>query len=465
MYGIPQAGRNPESPFLEASASNYKVSLCFIWHLKYIYAMVTQFESQILKLLAEEIVPAEGCTEPIALAYCASLVTDALGGRLADRMDVYLSGNMIKNVKSVHIPNAEGKVGIQTAIAMGAILGKSEKKLMVISEVDRSRLPEVYEYAESGRIAIHFEKDCPKLYIRIEAEDVVVEISDFHTRVTRFERAGVNLLDNNSEGCDAIVETFTDRSFLTIDLICKTADSIALEKIEPLFSKVIELNSAIAREGLRGDWGISIGKTIREGIAEGIYGDDLKNNLSSFAAAGSDARMNGCPLPVMTTSGSGNQGMTCSLPVIEFCRIRGLPKETLIRGLFVSHLTTIHIKEVIGRLSAYCGAMAASAGVSGALAYLDRCSLPQIKMAVETTLATISGIICDGAKSSCATKIATGISAAVDAFVAARKGRGLNYGEGIVGQDIEATINHVGTLGADGMKETDEVILDIMLGE
>ena len=208
--------------------------------------MVTQFESQILKLLAEEIVPAEGCTEPIALAYCASLVTDALGGRLADRMDVYLSGNMIKNVKSVHIPNAEGKVGIQTAIAMGAILGKSEKKLMVISEVDRSRLPEVYEYAESGRIAIHFEKDCPKLYIRIEAEDVVVEISDFHTRVTRFERAGVHLLEKNEEGCDAIVETFTDRSFLTIDLICKTADSIALEKIEPLFSKVIELKSAFA---------------------------------------------------------------------------------------------------------------------------------------------------------------------------------------------------------------------------
>lgn len=425
-----------------------------------------QNEKEILQLLSEEIVPAEGCTEPIALAYAASLVTDTLGGRIAEKMDVFLSGNMIKNVKSVHIPGAEGKVGIQTAIAIGAILGRSERKLMVISEIDRSRLPEVYAYAESGKIVVHFEKDCPKLYIRIEAEDAVVEISDFHTHVSRYEKAGVSLLGRKLENnCTVVGETLSDRSFLDIDLICNAADTIDLAKIEPLFSRVIELNSAIAEEGLAGEWGISIGKTIREGIEEGIYGDDLKNNLSSYAAAGSDARMNGCPLPVMTTSGSGNQGMTCSLPIIEFCRLRNLPRESLIRGLFVSHTITIHIKEVIGRLSAYCGAMAASAGVSGALAYLDGCSIKQVKMAVETTLATVSGIICDGAKSSCATKIATGISAAVDAFVAARKGRSLSYGEGIVGEDIEATINHVGTLGSDGMKETDDVILDIMLSE
>ena len=236
-------------------------------------------------------------------------------------------------------------------------------------------------------------------------------------------------------------------------------------KIEPLFEKVVSLNSRIAEEGLRGDYGICIGKTIREGIDEGIFGCDLKNMLSSYAAAGSDARMNGCPLPVMTTSGSGNQGMTCSLPIIEFCRMRGIPHDRLIRGLFVSHLITIHIKEVIGRLSAYCGAMAASAGVSGALTYLDGGNSRQIKMAVETTLATVSGVICDGAKSSCATKIATGVSAAVDAFVAARKGRGLSYGEGIVGSDIENTISHIGTLGSDGMKVTDDVILDIMMSE
>ena len=427
--------------------------------------MVTQFESQILKLLAEEIVPAEGCTEPIALAYCASLVTDALGGRLADRMDVYLSGNMIKNVKSVHIPNAEGKVGIQTAIAMGAILGKSEKKLMVISEVDRSRLPEVYEYAESGRIAIHFEKDCPKLYIRIEAEDVVVEISDFHTRVTRFERAGVNLLDKNEEGCDAIVETFTDRSFLTIDLICKTADSIALEKIEPLFSKVIELNSAIAREGLRGDWGISIGKTIREGIAEGIYGDDLKNNLSSFAAAGSDARMNGCPLPVMTTSGSGNQGMTASLPVIEYAKALGSTEEETLRAVALSDLVTIHQKTGIGRLSAFCGAVSAGCGAAAGIAYLHGGRYDVIAHTIANTLAICSGMICDGAKPSCAAKIASAVDAGLMGYhMYIHGGHQFLGGEGIIKKGVENTIESVGRLAREGMRQTDGEILDIMVG-
>lgn len=434
-------------------------------------------EREILDILSEEIVPAEGCTEPIALAYAAALAADALGFRNSGKrpavselpeMDVYLSGNMIKNVKSVHIPNTGDKVGIETAVAMGALLGNSAGKLMVISAVDKSRLGEVEEYASSGRIRVHFQKICPKLYIRIETGDVLVEITDFHTHVNRYLKAGKSLLVSNDEGqcAEGIVqEKMTDRGFLTIDLICRVADTIELSKIEPLFDRVIRLNSEIAEEGLRGEYGIAIGKTIREGIEDGFYGRDLKNMLSSYAAAGSDARMNGCPLPVMTTSGSGNQGMTCSLPIIEFCRMNGLGREMLIRGLFVSHLITIHIKEVIGRLSAYCGAMAASAGVSGALMYLDGGSASQIKMAVETTLATLSGVICDGAKSSCATKIATGVSAAVDAFAAARKGRGLGDGEGIVGGDIEVTIDHVGALGSDGMKETDDVILEIMLGE
>lgn len=454
--------------------------------------------NRILQILKEEIVPAEGCTEPIALAYAAALVKDAIGDfNSLPIMDVYLSGNMIKNVKCVHIPNAEGRVGIETAIAMGALLGDSSKKLMVIADVDKSRLKEVYKYASSGLIRVHSQKNCPKLYIRIECEDVLVEITDFHTHVNRYLKGGHSLLatSENATPADAssrnnsnnpilsdtqakycskqtisskesiVVEELTDRSFLTIKNICQCADSIDIELISPIFEDVIKYNSAIAEEGLRGNYGIAIGKTIRESINEGLLGADLKNMLCSYAAAGSDARMNGCPLPVMTTSGSGNQGMTCSLPIIEFCRIKGLSHEKLIRGLFVSHLITIHIKEVIGRLSAYCGAMAASAGVSGALAYLDACSIEQINMAVETTLATISGVICDGAKSSCATKIATGVSAAVDAFIAARKGRSLGYGEGIVGSNIEKTIDHVGTLGSDGMRVTDDVILDIMMEE
>ena len=425
---------------------------------------------KILSILSEEIVPAEGCTEPIALAFAASLVTSIFSGRIADRIDVYLSGNMVKNVKSVHIPNSSGKVGIEYAVGMGAILGNANRKMMVISEVDTSRLGEVQEFVDRGAVRIFLEKDCPKLYIRLEAEcgddRTVVEIRDFHTNVTRAELNGKSVIKKGSksqEGMENLSEKHTDRSFLTIDNICRTAADIDLALIEPLFDKVIKYNSAIANEGLTNTYGIAIGKTIMEWMEDGVYGFGLKNSIASFTAAGSDARMNGCPLPVMTTSGSGNQGMTCSLPIIKFCEVKGLSRDTLIRSLFVSHMITIHIKEVIGRLSAYCGAMAASAGASGAMAFADGMTVEQVKMAVETTLATISGVICDGAKSSCATKIATGISMAVDAYYSARKGRSFNFGEGIVGSNIESTITHVGTLGCDGMYTTDEVILHIMM--
>lgn len=428
-------------------------------------------KEKILSILKEEIVPAEGCTEPIALAYSASLLVKAFGGRLPDTMDVFLSGNMIKNVKSVHIPNSDGQVGIEFALAMGAVLGDSEKKLMVFADVKKEDLPKVQAYVERCKTGIHLEKNVPKLYIRLEGtcgeDKALVELVDMHTNVTRIWLNGQSLMGEGDTACQenriAVSENYTDRSFLTIDLICRMASEIDLDDISELFGKVIEYNSAIAEEGLRNEWGIAIGKTIYEGIADGSYGNDLRNNLSAFAAAGSDARMNGCPLPVMTTSGSGNQGMTCSLPVIRFCQFKGLGREAMIRGLFVSHLITIHIKESIGRLSAYCGAVAASAGVSGALCYMDGLSVEQVEMAVQTTLATISGVICDGAKSSCATKIATGVSSAVDAYFAAKKGRGFNNGEGIVGCDIESTISHVGTLGCDGMSTTDDVILEIML--
>ena len=230
-----------------------------------------------------------------------------------------------------------------------------------------------------------------------------------------------------------------------------------------LFKKVIDYNTAIANEGLTNYYGLSIGKLMKEGIEEGFYGNDLRNNMASFASAGSDARMNGCSLPVMTTSGSGNQGMTCSLPVIKFCELKNLPYEQLIRGLFFSHITTIHIKSNIGRLSAYCGAICASAGVAGAISFLSGLSIEQIGYAIETTLGTMSGVICDGAKSSCATKIASGVSAALDGYYAASKNRKFEFGEGIIGRNVESTIKNVGTLGQVGMKITDEVILDIMI--
>lgn len=373
---------------------------------------------------------------------------------------------MIKNVKSVKIPNSEGMVGIEASVAMGAILGNCERELMVISHVDTNRLSEVRDYVNSGKINVFLNKGDVKLYIRVEGtcgnDTAMVEIQNYHTNITKIMKNGEEI-----KGCSCDDkcggDVMTDRSFLSVKLIYELAKTIDLSLIEPIFQKVIDYNTAIAKEGLTNDWGIAIGKTIKEGIEEGVYGNDIRNNMASFASAGSDARMNGCSMPVMTTSGSGNQGMTASLGVIKFCEMKGISHEELIRGLFFSHMTTIHIKSNIGRLSAYCGAICASAGAAGAISFLDGLSLEQINWAIETTLGTLSGVICDGAKSSCATKIASGITCAFDSYYAAKKNRKFLFGEGIVGRDVEATIKNAGILGQDGMKVTDEVILDIMI--
>ena len=420
---------------------------------------------KILSILNEEIIPAEGCTEPIAIAYAASKLTSILGN-VPEKIDIYLSGNMIKNVKSVKIPNSEGMVGIEASVAIGAILGNCERELMVISHVDTNRLSEVRDYVNSGKINVFLNKGDVKLYIRVEGtcgnDTAMVEIQNYHTNITKIMKNGEEI-----KGCSCDDkcggDVMTDRSFLSVKLIYELAKTIDLSLIEPIFQKVIDYNTAIAKEGLTNDWGIAIGKTIKEGIEEGVYGNDIRNNMASFASAGSDARMNGCSMPVMTTSGSGNQGMTASLGVIKFCEMKGISHEELIRGLFFSHMTTIHIKSNIGRLSAYCGAICASAGAAGAISFLDGLSLEQINWAIETTLGTLSGVICDGAKSSCATKIASGITCAFDSYYAAKKNRKFLFGEGIVGRNVEATIKNAGILGQDGMKVTDEVILDIMI--
>ena len=420
---------------------------------------------KILSILNEEIIPAEGCTEPIAIAYAASKLTSILGN-VPEKIDIYLSGNMIKNVKSVKIPNSEGMVGIEASVAMGAILGNCERELMVISHVDTNRLSEVRDYVNSGKINVFLNKGDVKLYIRVEGtcgnDTAMVEIQNYHTNITKIMKNGEEI-----KGCSCDDkcggDVMTDRSFLSVKLIYELAKTIDLSLIEPIFQKVIDYNTAIAKEGLTNDWGIAIGKTIKEGIEEGVYGNDIRNNMASFASAGSDARMNGCSMPVMTTSGSGNQGMTASLGVIKFCEMKGISHEELIRGLFFSHMTTIHIKSNIGRLSAYCGAICASAGVAGAISFLSGLSIEQIGYAIETTLGTMSGVICDGAKSSCATKIASGVSAALDGYYAASKNRKFEFGEGIIGRNVESTIKNVGTLGQVGMKITDEVILDIMI--
>ncbi|WP_297597812.1 serine dehydratase subunit alpha family protein [uncultured Cetobacterium sp.] len=421
--------------------------------------------TDILNILNEEIVPAEGCTEPIALAYIGSKVTALLGG-IPDKIEVSLSGNLIKNVKSVKIPNSEGMVGIEAAVAMGTVLGDSTKELMVISTIDKTKLEDVRKYLEDGRVTTRKIEGDTKLHIKatgtLKNDVVTIEIKDYHTNIVKIEKNGEVI---KGVSCDEITteNAMTDKDFLTVELIHDLAKTIDFTLIEPIFKKVIEYNSAIAEEGLKNEYGVAMGKTLLEGMQEGVYGKDLKNKIISFTSAGSDARMNGCSMPVMTTSGSGNQGMTASLPVIKYCEEKNIPYEQMIRGLFFSHLTTIHIKSNVGRLSAYCGVVCAGGGVAGALSFLDGMPLDRIESAIETTLATLSGMLCDGAKSSCATKIASSIGMAFDSYYLSKKKKNFEYGEGIVGKNVESTLANIKVLAHEGLVKTDEVVLKIML--
>jgi L-cysteine desulfidase len=423
-----------------------------------------QVIDKVIKILKEEIVPAEGCTEPIAIAYVAAKAGELLG-KTPDSLKIYASGNIIKNVKSVVVPNSEGMVGIEVSAAMGIIAGQVQKGLMVISNVTEKDMVEVRKFLDTCPIKVFHEKTDIKLYVRIElsckSEHVVVEIKHLHMNITRIEKNGEELINRPCSDAD-FNSALTDREILSIELIYNLAKSIDLDLIKPLFEKVIKLNTTIAEEGLKESYGVNIGSCIIKNIEQGIYADDRRNRCASYAAAGSDARMSGCPLPVMTTSGSGNQGMTASLPVIKYCQMRGFSEEQMIRALFVSHLSCIHIKTKVGRLSAYCGAMCASAGASGALTFLIGGDFHAVTSAIINTLGNISGIICDGAKASCAMKIATGIYAAFDAATLAHYHKVLHGGEGIVGADVEETIKNIGELAQAGMQETDEVILEIM---
>jgi len=419
---------------------------------------------KIVDILKEEIVPAQGCTEPIAIAYVSAKVAETLGN-VPDKIDIYVSGNMIKNVKSVSIPNSEGMVGIEASAALGAVAGDANEELMVISKLTSNCIKKVKDYISTHEINVIHEKTDVKLYVKIEAfykdETALVEIKHFHTNITRIEKNSELLVDQICNDFDFKTSN-DDRAELTVKSIYDVAKTIDIKLVEPIFKQVVELNCAIAEAGLREEFGVNIGSLIEKNMNDGIYGKDVRNKCASFTSAGSDARMSGCSLPVMTTSGSGNQGMTASLPVIKYCSERKLSHEQLIRGLIFSHLTTIHLKTNVGRLSAYCGVMCASSAVSGALAFLENADYETVAKAITNSLGNISGVICDGAKASCATKIATGVYAAFDSSMLALNNKCLQGGEGIIADDVEKTIKNIGVLAQSGMKKTDEVILGIM---
>lgn len=414
-----------------------------------------------VQILKEELVPAMGCTEPIALAYGAAKAREVLG-TMPDRVVIGASGSIIKNVKSVIVPNTNGLKGIPAAATAGIVAGKSEKKLEVIAEVTPEEIVGMRTFMDIVPIEVHHFHNGLTFDIIVtvyKGESYAkVRIVNFHTNIVHIEKDGEILHKIEVEGESE--EGLTDRSFMNLADILDFANTVAIEDIEPTIARQIEYNTAIAAEGMTGKWGSAVGKTLMD-----VYGDGILNRARAIAAAGSDARMNGCEMPVIINSGSGNQGMTTSLPVIEYAKELGVDKEKMYRALVLANLVTIHQKTTIGRLSAFCGAVSAGAGAGAGIAYLLDGSLEAISHTVVNAIATTGGMVCDGAKSSCATKIASAIEAAILGYHMHKAGKDLQPDDGIVGETPEHTIANVGRMAKFGMKETNEEIIKIMIGK
>lgn len=415
-----------------------------------------------VEILKRELVPAMGCTEPIAVAYCAACARDLLGKR-PESVRILASGNIIKNVKSVIVPNTGGKKGLEAAAAVGIIAGKQERKLEVIAGVTQEEKKELDSYLKEAAIWVESAEGSLVLDISVEVkaqgESALVRIANEHTNIIRKEKNGEILFEKDPAECGETdsTEECPDYSLLTIEDICLFAEKADLCDVKEVLDRQIACNTAISEEGLRGDYGANIGSVLLA-----AYGDDIHVKARAAAAAGSDARMNGCELPVVINSGSGNQGMTASLPVIEYAREFKIPQEQLYRALLVSNLSTIHQKSHIGRLSAYCGAVSAGAGAGAGIAWLLGGGYKEVSHTIVNALAVTSGIVCDGAKPSCAAKIAAAVDAGILGYEMYMRGQQFYGGDGVILKGIENTINNIGRLGKDGMRGTDKEIIDIM---
>lgn len=413
-----------------------------------------------IRILEEELVPAMGCTEPIAIAYGAAKAREVLG-TLPDQVVVEASGNIIKNVKSVVVPNTGGLHGIEAAAAAGVVAGKPELLLEVISQVTREQQEEMRAYLKEHPVRVEFLDGDLVFDIRITlkkgADTAVVRIANYHTNIVHIERNGNVLLDLPVEAGDE--SNLTDRSLLSMAEIYDFAQTVDIADVKELLDRQIQCNMAISQEGLTHSYGANIGQVIRATSPA----DDPIAKAKAAAAAGSDARMGGCELPVIINSGSGNQGMTASVPVIVYGREKGVSEEKLYRALVLSNLITIHQKTRIGRLSAYCGAVSAGAAAGAGIAYLDGGGYEEVIHTVVNALAIVSGMICDGAKASCAGKIAAAIDAGVLGYRMYQNGQQFYGGDGIISQGVEKTLDNVGRLGKIGMRSTDKEILQIML--
>ena len=411
-----------------------------------------------LEILRRELVSAMGCTEPIAVAYCAAVARETLGG-LPDRISVEASGNIIKNVKSVIVPNTGGRRGIATAACIGVLAGDAQAGLQVIAHVNEADKAQLSDYMARTRVDVLplASDNLLDMIVTVRSGDswAKVRIANEHTNIVLIERDGEVLRQGELEACDD-ADSQPDYNLLTVQDIYDFACTCDLQDVRPILDRQIEMNTAIAREGLRNDYGANIGKVLLK------LGDDLRTRAKAWAAAGSDARMNGCEMPVVICSGSGNQGLTTSLPVIIYAEGLGVSQDKLYRALLISNLITLHAKTGVGRLSAYCGAVSAGAGAGAGIAYLHGGDLSDISHTIVNTLAITSGIVCDGAKSSCAAKIATAVETGIFGYEMFKNGQQFYAGDGLVVKGVEQSIENFGRLARKGMRETDQEIIRMM---
>lgn len=417
-----------------------------------------------IEVLKSELVPAAGCTEPIAIAFAAAKAHSVLG-KLPEKVVIYVSGNIIKNVKSVVVPNTGGLRGIEAAAAAGIAAGDASKVLEVIADVDENGKQRILDFLKLHNIIVRpadndlvFDID---LSVFAGSDSVRIRITDYHTNIVLIEKNGEVVYAPESvtfeKSENALV---TEKDAMTIAEIVDFADTVDLSDIGDTIRRQIQYNSAISAAGLAHDYGANVGRILLK-----TYGNDVKIRAMAAPAAGSDARMSGCELPVIIVSGSGNQGMTASLPVVEYAKEYNKTEEELIRAVILSDLITIHQKSKIGRLSAFCGAISAGCGAAAGIAYLLGGDYDTIAHTLVNSLAIVSGIVCDGAKASCAGKIAAAVNAGILGYNMYLNGSQFWAGDGIVSKGVENTIRNVGRLGRDGMRETDREILKIMTGE
>ncbi|HBE84584.1 MAG TPA: serine dehydratase subunit alpha family protein [Lachnoclostridium sp.] len=412
-----------------------------------------------VQILKEELLPAMGCTEPIALAYAAAVARKALG-QMPDKVVVAASGSIIKNVKSVIVPNTGHLKGIPAAVAAGIVAGNPERELEVIAEVSPEQMIQMREFMKEREITVeHLDQGINfDILVTLHKGSSYsrVRIAGYHTNIVLIETDGT--IQKKKETA-LEEETLTDRNLLNMEDIWDFINSVDISDIQEILDRQIRYNWAIAEEGLKESYGANIGKVLLKNS-----GDDLSVRAKAMAAAGSDARMNGCGLPVVINSGSGNQGITVSVPVIVYAKALKVSEEKLYRALALSNLAAIHQKTPIGRLSAYCGAVNAGAGAGAGIAYLCGGGYEEVIHTIVNALAIVSGIVCDGAKSSCAAKIASSIEAGILGYNMYMQGQQFFDGDGIVTKGVEATLRNVGRLGREGMRETNKEIIQMMIG-